>query len=78
VLKQEECCQSFGCKVRKYREKIGVSQEDFAELAGMHRTYIGGIERGERNPTLTTIIKIAKALKIQPETLIAGKATENQ
>ncbi len=52
------------------REKKGFSQEDFAEVVGVHRTYIGGIERGERNPTLTTIHKLAKALNVKPSELL--------
>lgn len=59
-------CLKFGQTVRELREKKGFSQEVFADQAGVHRTYMGGIERGERNPTLTTIWKIARALNISP------------
>ncbi|MHB8832469.1 MAG: helix-turn-helix transcriptional regulator [Desulfobacteria bacterium] len=52
--------------MRNYRISLGISQEELADRAQVHRTYIGGIERGERNPTLTTIYKIADALKIPP------------
>jgi transcriptional regulator with XRE-family HTH domain len=55
--------QSFGSKIRDHRIKLGISQEELAFRSGLHRTYIGGIERGERNPTLLTIVKIAKALR---------------
>jgi transcriptional regulator with XRE-family HTH domain len=48
----------------------GYSQESFAEAAEVHRTYIGGIERGERNPTLTMIYRIAVALKLSPSELL--------
>jgi len=54
----------FGNKVRKERMKLGWSQEELAERAGVHRTYIGMIERAEKNATLESIEKIAKALKI--------------
>jgi transcriptional regulator with XRE-family HTH domain len=54
----------FGKAVRKKRHKLGVSQEEFADICGLDRTYIGGIERGERNVALVNIEKIAKALKI--------------
>jgi len=54
----------FGKKVRKLRKKSGLSQEDFANRIGLHRTYIGAIERGERNISLENIEKIARALKI--------------
>jgi transcriptional regulator with XRE-family HTH domain len=54
----------FGKAVRQKRHKLGVSQEAFADLCGLDRTYIGGIERGERNVALVNIEKIARALKI--------------
>lgn len=52
----------FGRRVRALRQERGVSQEELAGLAGVHRTYIGMIERGEKNITLINIIRIAKAL----------------
>lgn len=55
---------SFGKKVRILREAKGLSQEGFSFLVGVHRTYIGMIERGEKNITLTNIYKIAKALDV--------------
>lgn len=54
----------FGNKVRTERKKQNMSQEEFADLVGVHRTYIGMIERGEKNITLENIEKIANALKI--------------
>jgi transcriptional regulator with XRE-family HTH domain len=54
----------FGKKIRQERLKRALSQEDLAELAGLHRTYIGMIERAEKNLTLKNVEKIAKALKI--------------
>lgn len=55
----------FGENVRKERLKKGLSQEDFAEVSGFHRTYIGMLERAERNITLSNLEKIAKALDIE-------------
>jgi transcriptional regulator with XRE-family HTH domain len=55
---------SFGNKVRRERLKLELSQEELAERAGVHRTYIGMIERAEKNITLTNIEKIALALGI--------------
>jgi transcriptional regulator with XRE-family HTH domain len=52
----------FGQVVRKEREQAEISQEELGFRSGLDRTYIGGIERGERNPTITTIQKIAKGL----------------
>jgi transcriptional regulator with XRE-family HTH domain len=51
----------FGKEVRRKRNKLGVSQEEFADMCGLDRTYVGGIERGERNVGLLNIDKIAKA-----------------
>lgn len=53
---------SFGKKVRQYRIKLNLSQEAFAEKIGLHRTYIGMIERGEKNITLENIAKFSKGL----------------
>lgn len=54
----------FGQKVREERAKLGLSQEELAGRAGVHRTYIGMIERAEKNITLENIEKIAKALNV--------------
>jgi transcriptional regulator with XRE-family HTH domain len=62
----------FGMAVRQKRHKLGVSQEAFADLCGLDRTYIGGIERGERNVALVNIEKIAKALKLSLSELMRG------
>ncbi len=62
--------RAFGETVRLYRRKVGYSQEELADRAGIHRTYIGGIERGERNPTLIMIHRLARALGIPPYRLL--------
>ncbi len=54
--------QKLGKKVRQLREEAGISQEKLGELTGLDRTYISGIERGKRNPSLRNIDKLAKAL----------------
>jgi transcriptional regulator with XRE-family HTH domain len=64
--------RSFGFRIRQYREALGVSQEEFAHRCGLHRTYYGGIERGERNPALRNILRIAHELKVDPGELIRG------
>lgn len=61
----------FGNKVREERLKLGLSQEALAEKAGVHRTYIGMIERAEKNITLENIEKIAKALGISLKDLFS-------
>jgi transcriptional regulator with XRE-family HTH domain len=55
---------AFGRRIRDLRKARGLSQEDLAERAGLHRTYVGGIERGERNPSLVNIGQIAQALGV--------------
>ena len=62
----------FGKAVRNLRHQLGVSQEEFADICGLDRTYIGGMERGERNVALVNIEKIAKALKIPLPELFRG------
>lgn len=68
--KKEKECSAFGDAVRECRKEIGISQEDLATRANIHRTYIGGIERGERNPTLTMIFRLATALGVSPDELL--------
>lgn len=64
--------QRFGSRVRAERERLGVSQEELADRAGMHRTYLGGVERGERNVGLLNMIRIANALGVAPSSLLRG------
>ncbi len=64
--------EKFGQKVREERLKRGLSQEELAEKAGLHRTYIGMIERAEKNITLINIAKLAKALEMGIDELMRG------
>lgn len=61
--------QKFGETVRKKRMELNLSQEKLAERAGLHRTYIGMIERAEKNITLTNIAKVAAALNVEIKSL---------
>lgn len=63
---------AFGQRVRELRQEKGLSQEQLAQLCGLHRNYIGGIERGERNPSLLNIGRIAQALGVEIAELFAG------
>jgi transcriptional regulator with XRE-family HTH domain len=62
----------FGQRVRSLRQERGLSQERLAELAGVHRTYVGSLERGERNVALINIVRLGRALKVNPAVLIDG------
>lgn len=59
-----EISTKFGNRVRNYRINRNLSQEEFAELCGLHHTYIGQVERGEKNATIITIEKVAHALQV--------------
>jgi transcriptional regulator with XRE-family HTH domain len=56
--------QRLGRNVRRIREEKGWSQEDYADRAGIHRTYVSDIERGRRNPTVTVVEKLARPLGV--------------
>lgn len=61
---------NFGKRVREIRLRKQLSQGDIARMLGVHRSYISGLERGMRNPSLLTIKKIAKALGVKPKELL--------
>jgi transcriptional regulator with XRE-family HTH domain len=72
--------QQVGRSLRAYREAQGLSQEAFADVLGVHRTYMGGVERGQRNLTLKSLERIADRLGLDPLALLsptgAGAATD--
>ncbi len=61
---------AVGRKVRNLREKMGWSQEDLGFECGLHRNYVGGVERGERNVGVVNIGKLAEALGVRPRDLL--------
>lgn len=63
----------FADNLRKIRKQNNISQEELAALCGLHRTYIGSVERGERNISIDNIEKISYALKISPIDLLASE-----
>lgn len=65
-----DICRQVGTNIRRLREEKGWSQEELADRTGLHRTYISGIERGVRNPTVTIVARIARPLGIKPGELL--------
>ena len=68
--------KTFGDNVRRIREALGLSQEMLASIAGLDRSYIGGIERAERNPSLSAILNLASSLQVPPSRLLEGIGDE--
>ena len=62
--------RTVGANLRAYRLPQGLSQEAFAEVLGVHRTYMGGVERGERNLTLQSLERIAQTIGVEAEELV--------
>ena len=69
--------RTVGRNLRAYRQARGLSQEAFADVLGVHRTYMGGIERGERNLTLKSLERIAGRIDVDPLALLTPKQSEN-
>ena len=71
AITQEQAQKNLGTVIREKRQAKNLSQESFADICGVHRTYMGSIERGERNISLLNIRRIATALDIHPSALLA-------
>ena len=69
--------KEFGLEIKRRRLDLGLSQEELAYICDLHRTYIGSVERGERNVSLLNIVSIAKALKCNPNQLLDCLNREN-
>lgn len=69
-LRSMNVTRRVGANLRRAREEPGISQEELADRAGLHRTYVSGVERGVRNPTVIVLEKIAKALKVKSSSLL--------
>ncbi|MBI4020931.1 MAG: helix-turn-helix transcriptional regulator [Candidatus Aenigmarchaeota archaeon] len=70
-MKRHALPRALGTVIRTRRQALGLSQEDLAERCGLHRTYVGSVERGERNLTLNNIARISEALSVPPSRLLA-------
>lgn len=62
--------RTVGVNLRAHRQALGLSQEAFADVVGVHRTYMGGLERGERNLTLRSVERIAERIGVAPLDLL--------
>jgi DNA-binding XRE family transcriptional regulator len=71
MAQRSQASVALGLAVRDLRRGARISQEELGFRSGMHRTYVGGIERGERNPSWMNIVKLADALAAKPSELIA-------
>lgn len=69
-MKTTPARKQLGNRIRKIRKEKGLSQEELGFQSGLHRTYIGAIERAEQNVSIDNIHKIAKALKVTPKDLL--------
>ena|SRR5258708_5357393 len=78
MVKKRSECLLFGRTVRSLRIKRGYFQEAFADAANMDRSYMGGIERGEFSPTISTVYRIAKALRVAPAKLFSNKPSSHE
>jgi transcriptional regulator with XRE-family HTH domain len=76
IMRADQVSAAFGRILREQRAAAGVSQEQLALSADVDRTFVSQMERGIRQPTLTTLFKLAKALEMQPSTLVSR--TEKQ
>jgi transcriptional regulator with XRE-family HTH domain len=71
VIPKQSARRRFGVNLRSHREALGLSQEDLAETAGLHRTYIGSVERGERNVSIDNMERLAAAVGREIQELLS-------
>lgn len=69
-LDSEKVKKALGTEVRSIREELGLTQSQLADLSGLHRTYVAGVENGGRNLTIESLIKLATSLKALPSELL--------
>jgi transcriptional regulator with XRE-family HTH domain len=78
IRKKTQVQIEFGKRLKTKRQELGFTQEQLAEKAGLTHSYLGSIERGERNVSLGNIVALAKALMISPQELIPNLEQQNQ
>jgi transcriptional regulator with XRE-family HTH domain len=69
---------AFGLRLRELREERGISQETLAHVSGVARSYLGGVERGERNVGLDNLVRLSVALRVQPAELLPERAVRSR
>jgi transcriptional regulator with XRE-family HTH domain len=74
-MEAERFLGNLGRAIRQARQTNGLSQEELSLVTGIHRNYIGGIERGERSPTVRVVLTLEEALELSPGDLFARAAT---
>jgi transcriptional regulator with XRE-family HTH domain len=77
-MESSEDLRAAGREIRRHRQNLRLSQEQLAERAGLHRNYVGFLERGERNASLTTLFAVARSLGITLGELLAGVSAESK
>jgi transcriptional regulator with XRE-family HTH domain len=75
AIELREQLSAMGARIRAAREAAGLSQEALADIAGLHRTYVGGVERGERNVTVGSLLTIARSLGLDARELLPPSGT---
>ena len=69
-VRMRDILVQLGKRIRRYRERLGISQEELADRADIHRNYISQIEGGKRNLSFYNVVKVARALKVSPSKLV--------
>jgi transcriptional regulator with XRE-family HTH domain len=78
VPQRSQAHAALGRAVREFRIRRHISQEELAHRSGMHRTYLGGIERGERNPSYDNLLRLASGLGVRPSELLSRAEEEDR